>query len=112
LPDAWRHGSITGLRARGGFEVDIEWEGAELNKATITSHLGGNLRLRSYIPLKGEGLKEAKGENKNPFFTHADIKKPLVSEEINPQMPILYKIYEYDVETQPGEAYTFTRTSL
>lgn len=111
LPDAWRQGSITGLRTRGGFEADIEWEGAELNKATITSHLGGNLRLRSYVPLAGDGLKEAKGENKNPFFTLADIKKPLVAKGINPQVPILYKIYEYDIETQPGKAYVFTRTS-
>lgn len=111
LPDVWRRGSITGLRSRGGFEVDMEWDGAELSKAIITSHLGGNLRLRSYVPLSGEGLKEAKGTNKNPFFALADIKEPLIANGLNPQTPILYAIYEYDIETQPGKTYIFSRAS-
>lgn len=111
LPDVWRRGSITGLRSRGGFEVDMEWDGAELSKAIITSHLGGNLRLRSYVPLSGEGLKEAKGTNKNPFFALADIKEPLIANGLNPQIPILYTIYEYDIETQPGKTYIFSRAS-
>lgn len=110
LPDVWRQGSITGLRARGGFEVSLRWGGAELDEATVVSHLGGNLRLRSYVPLKGEGLKEAKGANNNPFFGAADIKDPLVAKGITPQVPILYKVYEYDIETEAGKSYSFART--
>jgi len=67
LPDAWRKGQVSGLVARGGFEVDMEWDGVQLEKAIIHSRNGGNLRLRSYVPLKGEGLQIAKGENKNPI---------------------------------------------
>ncbi len=109
LPDAWARGNVQGLVARGGFVVDMEWDGAELSACRIRSRLGGNLRIRSYVPLAGEGLKPATGTNPNPFFYRQDIKTPLVSEEINPQYPLLYKVYEYDVETLPGNEYSFRR---
>ncbi len=37
LPDAWQDGRIEGLRARGGYEVDIEWRDHKLVEAAITS---------------------------------------------------------------------------
>jgi alpha-L-fucosidase 2 len=37
LPDAWQTGHVSGLKARGGFEVDICWEDGELNYAVIHS---------------------------------------------------------------------------
>jgi len=46
LPGEWKEGKITGLRARGGFTVDMEWEGAQLTGARITSSGGRNCRLR------------------------------------------------------------------
>lgn len=109
LPDAWRKGSVNGLVARGGFVVDMEWDGVQLSKATIYARLGGNLRLRSYVPLKGDGLREAKGENTNFAFRRAQIKEPLVAKELNPQYPLLYKVYEYDIMTEPGKTYSFER---
>lgn len=109
LPDAWSEGSVKGLVARGGFVVDMEWNGVQLAKAKIHSRLGGNLRLRSYVPLKGEGLKPAQGENSNPLFRQADIKEPLVSKDIVPQYPVIPKVYEYDLMTEAGKDYVVTR---
>lgn len=109
LPEAWQKGSVSGLMARGGFETSISWEGAQLLEAVVHSRLGGNLRIRSYIPLKGEGLKEAVGKNTNEFYWKATIKEPLVTEKIALQYPLLYKVYEYDVMTEAGKDYKFTR---
>lgn len=47
LPEAWKDGSATGLRARGGFGVDLAWSGGRLAKAVITSEKGGKAHLRA-----------------------------------------------------------------
>jgi alpha-L-fucosidase 2 len=47
LPDAWKDGSVTGLRARGGFNVDLTWRGGKLTHAIITSTKGGKANIRA-----------------------------------------------------------------
>ena len=46
LPQAWPNGDVKGLRARGGFDVDIAWHKGQLAAATIRSNLGGTCRIR------------------------------------------------------------------
>ena len=105
LPDGWAEGEVKGLRARGGFVVDMQWRGGRLVKARITSTLGGTLRLRSYQPLKG--LKAASGPCPNSLYAPADIREPLVSKELKAApAPKLRKVYEYDLPTVKGKSYT------
>src|SRR5574344_2000663 len=81
LPQNWKNGSASGLVARGGFEVKMEWKDGELDEAIITSRLGGNLRIRSYVPLEGKGITPASAENSNPLFQNATVKAPLINNE-------------------------------
>jgi alpha-L-fucosidase 2 len=46
LPSAWPTGQVTGLRARGGFEIDLSWKDGAVARATVRSRLGRRLRLR------------------------------------------------------------------
>ena len=51
LPAAWPTGRVTGLRARGGFEVDLAWRAGRLTSATIRATSNGQCRLRVQAPV-------------------------------------------------------------
>ena len=46
LQDAWADGHVTGIRARGGFEVDIKWEKHQLVHLKVKSLNGNRLKIR------------------------------------------------------------------
>ena len=59
LPAAWANGSVTGLKARGNFTVDMEWAEGKLTGAAITSVAGGD------CPIRFDGVEEARVLNEN-----------------------------------------------
>lgn len=58
LPDAWPAGSISGIKARGGYELSISWKEGKLTSAIITAQQDGTLRLRCKDRLSAKGLIE------------------------------------------------------
>jgi alpha-L-fucosidase 2 len=106
LPSVWKDGSVSGLKALGGFEVSIQWKNGEITNATIKSLLGGNCRIRSYIPLKCKGLKVANGENPNLFFETVHVKEPIISKEAKLDKLNLKPTQLYDLQTEAGKTYT------
>lgn len=109
VPDKWKNGNVIGLRARGGFVVDEKWSNGRLDKATIHSTVGGKLRIRSYIPLKGKGLQVATGVCANELLTPAQVKDPIIhATDLGTPQNLIKKVYEYDIETQPGSVVRIT----
>ena len=51
IPSSWASGEVTGLRARGGFEVSLRWTAGRLEQASIASSIGSTCGVRSAFPL-------------------------------------------------------------
>jgi alpha-L-fucosidase 2 len=112
LPDGWHEGEVKGLQARGGFTVDISWHRGQPQKVIVRSRLGGKLRLRSYWPLQGKGLKPASGPCPNPLFAPAAIKQPLRSAELSTFSVLPVRpVYEYDIDTSAGQTRVYRLTN-
>jgi alpha-L-fucosidase 2 len=61
LPEAWKDGSVAGLRGRGGFEIDMTWKHGRLIEGTIKSSAGGTCHV--YYAGKAIMLTMKKGES-------------------------------------------------
>ena len=101
IPDDWQTGEFTGLKARGGFEVDVTWAKGQVTRLVIRSALGGNCRIAvpNALKLNRKAPSPARGENTNAFYkpvgnAQADV-KPLGR-------------LTYDVPTEAGKEYVFT----
>ncbi len=103
LPSLWKEGSISGLKARGGFIVNIKWENNALTTASITSTIGGNCRIRAEWPLIIKGAKIAKGENPSIFQKAVATGKPVIASGSQGSIANSKKYYEYDIMTKPGQ---------
>ncbi|WP_229510806.1 MULTISPECIES: glycoside hydrolase N-terminal domain-containing protein [unclassified Massilia] len=57
LPDAWRDGAVKGIVGRGGYVVDIDWQGGRLKAARIVATRDGSCVIRTREPVTVRGVK-------------------------------------------------------
>ncbi|MDB5229474.1 MAG: Alpha-L-fucosidase [Chitinophagaceae bacterium] len=108
LPSAWPNGSIKGIKARGNFLVDIDWQNGKITQGKIKSLIGGNCRIRTEYPVRVVEVKavNATGEVANPLLT----KYGQPPYEKNPKAALQNinngKEYVIDFKTEKGKTYT------
>jgi alpha-L-fucosidase 2 len=69
LPRAWANGSVKGLRARGGFELDLAWQDGKLTCARVLSLLGNPCKLRL-----GDRVVELKTQKGKAYAVKGELK--------------------------------------
>jgi alpha-L-fucosidase 2 len=82
LPDVWKEGQVKGLKARGNFEVNINWKNHQLTTAAIKSLAGGVCKLRTSVPVKITGVKTTTQKDGSYFITSFPSTKGKVYEVI------------------------------
>lgn len=97
LPDAWPNGKVTGLRARGGYTIDITWKNKQVTEVKVHALKENNLRIIAPSALKGKGLNNAVDKNPNPHYQNV-----LLDNNPNIQLP---KLNVYDLKTEAGGIY-------
>jgi len=99
LPDAWATGEVKGLKARGGFEIDMVWKDKKIIRLVVKSALGGNCRVKTQNALTSKNLEVARGKNTNPFYQVFENKYQTTTPEANG--------FVYDFKTEQNEIYIF-----
>ena len=69
LPDAWPAGTVSGLKARGNFEIAIKWKNKRLTNATILAVKGGKCTIRTTEPVAIAGLTVKPEKSANGYIT-------------------------------------------
>ncbi len=105
LPDAWASGKVKGLKARGGFEIDMEWKNKKISHVRIKSHLGGNCRIQTNHKVKVKNIEysPAKGKNPNPLFDYIEPGTPIIKDKSKLEELKAPSTYSIDFETKPNE---------
>ena len=79
LPTAWAGGRAMGLRARGGFEVDVYWSDGRLEAVEVVSRKGGACRIAAPTPLVLEGAASGAGAREVTIATERGQRYRLVA---------------------------------
>jgi alpha-L-fucosidase 2 len=110
LPAAWPRGRVTGLRARGGFIVDIAWEDGRVASGRIRSTRGGVCRLRTAQPVQvtGGASRAASGPNPNSFYAVHAVAAPLLAPGVPRAEPPPGTAHAVDVDTRAGSEIILT----
>lgn len=107
LPDAWKEGSVKGLRARGGFIVDMDWKDGKLTHAKIHSTLGGRCRIRTFEPLENSIENGRSSAVSNPLMYVPESPEFVMNGEADSKRGSLdlKKTYTIDINTEKGKNY-------
>ena len=110
LPDVWSTGRVSGLCAKGGFEImEMQWKNKKLVKVVIRSNIGGNLRVRvpNDLTLREKGkLIKAVGLNSNSFYLVDETPSPIISSIAKIIQSYTDSTRVYDLPTKTGKTYT------
>jgi alpha-L-fucosidase 2 len=107
LPQAWHTGKVRGLKARGGFEIDMEWERGKLTKAVIHSKLGGHCRVRTNEKrnLQNTNAQEGTKDDPNPLFSFVEAGHPIVKDKTKSNVMPVNQGFVLDFETEKNKRY-------
>ncbi|WP_207423185.1 glycoside hydrolase family 95 protein [Desertivirga brevis] len=75
LPDAWQEGSVSGLKARGAFTVDLQWKQGKLQTAIIRSANGGKCTIRTETAVEVKGMAVSSSRSGDRYITTINTKK-------------------------------------
>ncbi|HRI22311.1 MAG TPA: glycoside hydrolase family 95 protein, partial [Panacibacter sp.] len=75
LPDAWKEGTVKGLKARGNFEVSITWKNHQLTNAKIIALSDGICKIRTAAQVKIAGISKASIASGNGYVISFNTQK-------------------------------------
>jgi alpha-L-fucosidase 2 len=106
LPSAWHSGKVSGLVARGGFVIDIEWKDGKIREILVKSNIGGHCRLNipvAHAKQLPKGLAAGTPVRKSPFF-NGIIPSSVINTATSP-LSLLAVPDEFSAgfDTRPGE---------
>jgi alpha-L-fucosidase 2 len=108
LPDPWHTGKVKGLKARGGLEVDMEWEQGKLKWAKLNSSLQGQITVRTNDPVVST-YSILKGKvHPNPLLQWVNPGKPRFQSPQLPSPRVPKNVYRVVIDAKPNESYLLT----
>jgi len=107
LPKAWPNGSITGLKARGGFVVDIAWKDSKVTRLVVKSTMDGICNLRLPNALKATQKLKTISSATNPLNKSAEVAAPLFAKGVKPTRLTQPKTENIVFQAKKGGVYEF-----
>ncbi len=107
LPKAWHTGKVKGLKTRGGFTVDMEWEKGELTKAVIFSTIGGTciVSMNEKKSMEKFVTNSKQSEKTNPLLSFINPGEPIIKDKSKLSEEKSTKGYLLNFDTEKGLKY-------
>jgi alpha-L-fucosidase 2 len=108
LPTQWHTGKVKGLKARGGLEVDMEWEHGKLKMAKIFSSVGGTIKVRTNDQVICNNESFQTPGNSNPLLQWVNPGSPIIHNPLLLSTWVPKKSYHLEIITKPKDTYLLT----